>query len=498
MPADTAHIVVAGENFHGRTIAIVGFSTDPDARDGFGPFAPGFTVVPYGDAEALAAAITPSTVGVLLEPVQGEAGVVVPPKGYLTAVRDICTRERVLMLADEVQSGLGRTGHTFACDAEGVVPDVYVMGKALGGGILPVSGIAADRDVMDVLHPGQHGSTFGGNPLACAVARAVIALLETGEPQARSREPASTCTPGCAPCRRTSWARCAASGCGPASRLADGMPRARLVCERLLERGVLAKDTHEHTIRLAPPLVVTREELDWAVDQARGRDPGRRLPGLSRGRYCPRDRSRRRADLRAGSPHSWRSGPGSPPCTRRWSTWRRTSCPAATTPASCSRRAAGTSPRRPATRPGPSSTASSGSAARVPASTPSARWPTSGPGRRRGVLLAGPRRARAAGVTGARHGRLPDRRRGPQGRCAEPVLRPARRLHPRLRRRRGAARRVRDHGAGRRERARARREPVARPAEQPRDRHRRRPAHGDPRRERRPRLRGAARDVVRA
>src|SRR3712207_714004 len=188
VPADRARIVVAAGNFHGRTTTIISFSTDDSAREGFGPFTPGFTVVPYGDADALRAALTPETVAVLLEPVQGEAGVVVPPPGYLAAVRQACTDASVLFIADEVQSGLGRTGATFACELEGVVPDVYLLGKALGGGIVPVSAVVSSRDVLDVLTPGSHGSTFGGNPLAAAVGHAVVGLLETGEYQQRAAE----------------------------------------------------------------------------------------------------------------------------------------------------------------------------------------------------------------------------------------------------------------------------------------------------------------------
>ena len=183
-----ARIIVMGGNFHGRTTTIVGFSDDASAREGFGPFTPGFVRVAYGDAAALAAAIDDDTVGVLLEPIQGESGVIIPPDGYLREVRRLCTERNVLMLADEIQSGLGRTGRTFACDHEDVTPDVYILGKALGGGILPVSAVVARADVMDVIHPGEHGSTFGGNPLACAVGIEVVRMLATGEPQARAAE----------------------------------------------------------------------------------------------------------------------------------------------------------------------------------------------------------------------------------------------------------------------------------------------------------------------
>ncbi len=266
VPAGRATIVVADGNFHGRTITIVSFSTDPVARDDFGPFTPGFRIVPYGDAAALEAAIDADTVAVLLEPIQGEAGVLVPPAGYLRAVREICTRQGVLFLADEIQSGLGRTGATFACDHEAVVPDMYLMGKALGGGIVPVSAVAADADVLGVLKPGEHGSTFGGNPMACAVGRAVVRLLSTGEYQQRARELGEQLHErlmGLGPMGVTAvrgrglWA-----GIDIDPALATG----RQICERLLSLGVLAKDTHGSTIRLAPPLVISEAEVDWAVD----------------------------------------------------------------------------------------------------------------------------------------------------------------------------------------------------------------------------------------
>jgi ornithine--oxo-acid transaminase len=266
VPDGTATIIVAAGNFHGRTTTVVGFSTDPAAQDRFGPFTPGFRVVPFGDADALSAAIDPTTVAVLVEPIQGEAGVRVPPPGYLRAVRDACSRERVLLVADEVQSGLGRTGTTFACELEGVQPDVYVLGKALGGGILPVSAVVSSEQILGVLGPGSHGSTFGGNPLACAVGRWVVRALATGEYQERARvlgarlheRLAALVGHGVVEVRGVGlWA-----GVDVDLRLGTG----REVCERLLTRGVLAKDTHGSTIRLAPPFVVEPEEIDWAVE----------------------------------------------------------------------------------------------------------------------------------------------------------------------------------------------------------------------------------------
>ncbi|WP_440070211.1 ornithine--oxo-acid transaminase [Streptosporangium sp. OZ121] len=265
--AEQANIIVMEDNFHGRTTTIVGFSTDPDARGGFGPYTPGFRIVKYGSVEAIREAVDANTVAVLLEPIQGEAGVLVPPDGYLTEVRELCTAENILMIADEIQSGLGRTGETFACDHEGVVPDIYVLGKALGGGVVPVSAITANEDVLGVIRPGQHGSTFGGNPLACAVANAVIELLGTGEYQARARELGEVMHErlralighGVIAVRgRGLWA-----GVDIDPSLASG----REVSKALMAHGVLAKDTHGSTIRLAPPIVVSEEDLVWAVDQ---------------------------------------------------------------------------------------------------------------------------------------------------------------------------------------------------------------------------------------
>jgi ornithine--oxo-acid transaminase len=264
VPEDRATIIVADGNFHGRTTTIVSFSTDPVAREHYGPFTPGFRTVPFGDAAALEAAIDDTTVAVLLEPIQGEAGVVVPPQGYLPEVRRITAARDVLFIADEIQSGLGRTGSTFACELEGVVPDVYALGKALGGGVFPVSAIAARRELMAVFTPGSHGSTFGGNPLACAVGRAVIALLETGEFQARSRELGARLAAGLRQLPADKVADVRAVGLWAGIELVPGLP-ARQVCERMLELGVLAKDTHETTVRLAPPLVITEDEVDLLV-----------------------------------------------------------------------------------------------------------------------------------------------------------------------------------------------------------------------------------------
>ncbi len=262
-----ANIIVADGNFHGRTITIVGFSSDPVARDGFGPFTPGFRSVPYGDAAALEAAIDENTVAVLLEPIQGEAGIVVPPADYLPAVREITSRRNVLFIADEIQSGLGRTGATFQCDNVHVVPDLYLLGKALGGGIVPVSAVVGDADVVGVLGYGEHGSTFGGNPLAAAIGHAVVRLLETGEYQARSRELGAHLHSRLSALEGRGVLEVRGAGLWAGIDIDPALATGREVCERLAAKGVLAKDTHGSTIRLAPPIVVTAEELDWAVEQ---------------------------------------------------------------------------------------------------------------------------------------------------------------------------------------------------------------------------------------
>ncbi|WP_370248872.1 ornithine--oxo-acid transaminase [Nocardioides sp.] len=267
VPAGRAEIIVAGGNFHGRTTTIVGFSDDPVARDDFGPFTPGFVTVPYGDLTALEAALTPHTVAVLIEPIQGEGGVVIPPEGYLRGVRELCTRAGVLFAADEIQAGLGRTGRTFACDHEDVVPDLYILGKALGGGLVPVSAVVADRDVLGVLAPGQHGSTFGGNPLACAVGSAVVDLLTPGDLQARALALGEVLRAELEALRGHGVVGVRVRGLWAGVDIDPARGTGRAVCEALLERGVLAKDTHGSTIRLAPPLVVEEADLRWGLRQ---------------------------------------------------------------------------------------------------------------------------------------------------------------------------------------------------------------------------------------
>jgi ornithine--oxo-acid transaminase len=264
IPDGTARIVVADGNFHGRTTTIVSFSTDPDARSGYGPYTPGFDVVPYGDLDAMATAIGDDTCAVLIEPIQGEGGVIIPPEGYLRGVRRLCDERGVLFLADEIQSGLGRTGRTFACDHEEVAPDIWILGKALGGGIVPLSAIVADRDVMDVFTPGSHGSTFGGNPLACAVGVEVVRMLATGEWQERAARLGERLADGLAALPTGALSGFRVRGLWAGIDIA-GERTGRQVCEALLERGVLAKDTHGSTIRLAPPLVIAEEEVDLLV-----------------------------------------------------------------------------------------------------------------------------------------------------------------------------------------------------------------------------------------
>ena len=265
VPANEAVIIAFEGNFHGRTTTIISFSTDEDARGSYGPFTPGFRVVPYGDLGALAEVMDDRVVAVLVEPIQGEAGVLVPPPGFLTGVREICSASGALMIADEIQSGLGRTGTTFACEHEDVVPDMYVLGKALGGGIVPVSAVVSSGDVLGVFKPGQHGSTFGGNPLACAVAREVIAMLSTGEFQERSAKLGAHMHDRLSGLPRSAVRQVRGRGLWAGVEFAD--LGGREACERLAALGVLAKDTHGTTIRLAPPLMVTETDLDWAIDQ---------------------------------------------------------------------------------------------------------------------------------------------------------------------------------------------------------------------------------------
>jgi len=267
VPDGAAEIIVCADNFHGRTLAIVGFSTDPQSRGGFGPFAPGFKVVPFGDADALEAAITPNTVGFLVEPIQGEAGVIIPPAGYLRRVREICSRHGVMLILDEIQTGLGRTGKLLAEEHEGVEADLTLIGKALSGGYYPISAVLSNSEVLGVLKPGEHGSTFGGNPLACAIARAALSvLIEEGmiDNAARQGERLMTQLRGIA---SRSVREVRGRGLMIAVELHPEAGGARAHCERLQARGLLCKETHDHTIRIAPPLIVTDAQTDWIAEQ---------------------------------------------------------------------------------------------------------------------------------------------------------------------------------------------------------------------------------------
>ena len=265
--ADAANIIVMAGNFHGRTTTIISFSDDPDARADFGPYTPGFRTVPYGDAAAVAAAIDDNTVAVLVEPIQGEAGIVAPPAEFLPSLLELTRERNVLLIADEIQSGLGRVGATFACDLVGVEPDLYLLGKALGGGIVPVSAVVGNRDVLGVLRPGEHGSTFGGNPLAAAVGLEVVRMLATGEPQARARELGAHLHERLSGLVGQGVVALRGAGLWAGVDIDPEIASGREVCEALMRRGVLAKDTHGSTIRLAPPIVVEASELDWAVEQ---------------------------------------------------------------------------------------------------------------------------------------------------------------------------------------------------------------------------------------
>jgi ornithine--oxo-acid transaminase len=262
IPEGRAEIIACANNFHGRTIAIISFSTDEQYRAGFGPLTPGFRVIPYGDADALRGAITPNTCAFLVEPIQGEAGIVIPPEGFLKQAEQICRQRNVLFIADEIQSGLGRTGKLFAHQHEGVEPDAIIIGKALSGGFYPVSAVLARREVLAVFKPGDHGSTFGGNPLACAVARASLKVLTDENLVARSAELGAYFLDQLRSIQSSVIKEIRGRGLWIGIELHGA---ARPYCERLKTEGMLCKETHDHVIRLAPPLVITRQEIDWAV-----------------------------------------------------------------------------------------------------------------------------------------------------------------------------------------------------------------------------------------
>ena len=269
IPADQAEIIVCTGNFHGRTTTIISFSDEKEYQKNFGPLTPGFKVVEYGDAEALEAMITPNTAAFLVEPIQGEGGIVIPPDGYLKRCQQICRDNNVLLIADEIQTGLGRTGRLLACDHEDVKPDGLILGKALGGGIMPVSMFLARKDVMDIFVPGTHGSTFGGNPLAAAVGMEALNILVEEDLPARSAELGEYLVGRLRQIDSPLIDEIRGAGLFVGIEIDPGLGSAREVCERLMSRGLLSKETHETVVRLAPPLIVTREQLDWAVDQIR-------------------------------------------------------------------------------------------------------------------------------------------------------------------------------------------------------------------------------------
>jgi ornithine--oxo-acid transaminase len=267
VPEDGAEIIVCADNFHGRTIAIVGFSTDPAARTGFGPFPPGFRTIPFGDASALEAAIGPNTVGFLVEPIQGEAGVIIPPDGYLRQVRDICTRHRVTLILDEIQTGLGRTGKLLAEQHEGIEADVTLIGKALAGGFYPISAVLSNQEILGVLKPGEHGSTFGGNPLACAVARTAMKVLVEEGMIENAAAMGDRFLAGLRSLNHSVIKDVRGRGLLIALELNPDAGGARRLTEALMERGLLAKETHTNTVRFAPPLIITAEQVDWSLEQ---------------------------------------------------------------------------------------------------------------------------------------------------------------------------------------------------------------------------------------
>ena len=267
VPEGKAKIICCANNFHGRTTTIISFSTDPACRAGFGPFTPGFEIIKYGDIKALDRAIDDNTVGFLAEPIQGEAGILMPPPGYLKQVRELCTEKNVLFILDEIQSGLGRTGATFCCDHEDVKPDILVLGKALGGGIMPISAVVSSREILGVFRPGDHGSTFGGNPLACAIARKVIEILKTNKYQDNANQQGEYLFGKLNTLETNKIAEIRGRGLWVGIEFRPAAGKARQYCEELMHEGMLCKDTHEQVMRLAPPLCITRDEIDWAFER---------------------------------------------------------------------------------------------------------------------------------------------------------------------------------------------------------------------------------------
>ncbi len=267
VPENKAEIIVCHNNFHGRTISIISFSTDPSARSGFGPFTPGFMAIPYGDVAAFEAAITPNTVALLVEPVQGEAGVIIPPKGYLKGVREICTRENIILILDEIQTGLGRTGKLLAEEHEEIEADLTLIGKALSGGFYPVSAVLSNTEVMGVLQPGEHGSTFGGNPLACAVARTALKVLIEENMIENAAKMGALFLDGLKQIQNPLIQEVRGVGLMLAVEFKTEAGGARQFCVKLKEQGLLCKETHDNTIRFAPPLVITASEVEWALER---------------------------------------------------------------------------------------------------------------------------------------------------------------------------------------------------------------------------------------
>lgn len=265
IPANQAEIITFKGNFHGRTTTIVSFSSSSESRDGFGPFTPGFVEVPYGDLSAVESAISAATVGVLVEPIQGEGGVIIPPSGFLSQLRAVCEDRKILFIADEIQTGLCRTGAHFACDHEGVVPDIYILGKSLGGGIVPISAIAANDSIMEVFQPGNHGSTFGGNPFACAIAREVLRMIHDLAPERVATELGEYFVAGLKKISSPALGDIRGKGLLIGVDIRPDYGKAKKFCKKLLEKGVLCKDTHDQTIRFAPPLVITRAEIEAAL-----------------------------------------------------------------------------------------------------------------------------------------------------------------------------------------------------------------------------------------
>ncbi|PYT37271.1 MAG: ornithine--oxo-acid transaminase [Acidobacteria bacterium] len=267
VPRHKAEIIVCENNFHGRTTTIVGMSSEPQYREDFGPYDGGFRMIPYGDVAALEKAITPNTVAFLVEPIQGEAGILVPPDGYLRAALDVCRRHNVLLLADEIQTGFGRTGRMFCAEYDGVTPDLFIVGKALGGGVLPVSGVVGKRDTLGLYRPGDHGSTFGGNPLACAVGMAALDVIVSERLPERSFETGAYFMSRLRAMNSSHVKEIRGKGLLIGVEIKEERGKARPYCEKLMDLGILAKETHDQVIRFAPPLVISREEADWALER---------------------------------------------------------------------------------------------------------------------------------------------------------------------------------------------------------------------------------------